>query len=344
MVGSAVVRRLMDEGCRVVATDLDIPANRTKAAALSRNGAQVRWADLTKPAEVTGLVSEVAPAAIVHLAAVIPPHCYAHRGLARAVNVEATASLVRAAEAAPSLPRFVLASSIAVYGARNPHRIDELLSADAPMRPSDLYGGHKAQAEDIVRSSSLQWVILRLGGVFSSDMASSLNLDLVYFEAALPVDNRIQMVNVLDAARAFDAAITTDAVGEVFLIGGDDSHRVRQGDLSRNFSDALGLVGGIPAGRKGNPDSDSDWFHTDWMDTTRSQQVLSFQHHSLPDLFAEARVNASWRRYPLRLVAPVAHEFLRRRSPYYGQLGTYADPWGVIRSKWGEPEPDGVMA
>lgn len=97
LVGTAVVRRLLEEGRRVVATDLDIPGNRGAASALAdREGLEVRWADLTKPAELDALVAAVTPAAIVHLAAMIPPQCYARRELARAVNVDATASLVRA--------------------------------------------------------------------------------------------------------------------------------------------------------------------------------------------------------------------------------------------------------
>ena len=87
-------------------------------------GVEVRWADLTDSAEVERLLADVAPAAIIHLAAVIPPPIYRNAKLARKVNVGATAALVRAAEAQPTPPRFVQASSNAVYGSRNPHRHD----------------------------------------------------------------------------------------------------------------------------------------------------------------------------------------------------------------------------
>ena len=153
LVGSEVVKQLTGAGHRVVATDLDVAANRKAAAALG-DAVEVRWADLTQPDDVTRLVSEVAPRAIVHLAAVIPPHCYARRSLAHAVNVEATTSLVRAAEAAPpSPPKFLQASSIAVYGARNPHRGDDVLSVDTPLRPSDLYGAHQVAVYGIPGAS-----------------------------------------------------------------------------------------------------------------------------------------------------------------------------------------------
>jgi hypothetical protein len=153
LVGTAVVRRLLEEGRRVVATDLNIPENREAASALAdREGLEVRWVDLTKPAEVDALVAAVTPAAIVHLAAVIPPQCYARRELARA----------------------------------------------------------------------------------------------------------------------------------------------------------------------------------------------GYQHHSWPDMLGEMADRAGWRRRPARLLAPLAHASLRRRSPYYRGPGTHADPWGVIRSKWGEPKPDAL--
>ncbi|MBV8966206.1 MAG: NAD-dependent epimerase/dehydratase family protein, partial [Mycobacteriaceae bacterium] len=75
LVGSETVKCLAAGGRRVVAADLDTPANRKKAQRLPA-GAQVRWADLTHQAEVDGLLSEVSPGAIVHLAALIPPPIY----------------------------------------------------------------------------------------------------------------------------------------------------------------------------------------------------------------------------------------------------------------------------
>ena len=51
----------------------------------------------------------------------------------------------------------------------------------------------------------------------------------------------------------------------------------------------------VGRGRPGDPDSDADWFVTDWMDTARSQQVLSFQEHSWPYMLAEMRAAAGWR-------------------------------------------------
>ncbi|MBV8929217.1 MAG: NAD(P)-dependent oxidoreductase [Mycobacteriaceae bacterium] len=340
LVGTATVRRLAADGRRVVAADLGTPANRKAAEKLPR-GAEFRWTDLTDPEQVERLVSDIAPAAIVHLAAIIAPAIYRVPIVARRVNVDATATLVRVAESQPNPPRFVHASSNAVFGPRNPHRSVSPLTAADPMRPCDLYSGTKAEAEEIVQSSSLDWVVLRFGGVLSTDLgALPLSGDAMLFESALPSDNRVQSVDVRDVARACAAATTADAVGEVLLIAGDDSHRRCYGDLAPALVSALAMPGAIPPGRPGNPDSDTDWFVTDWMDTTRAQQALQFQQYSFPDMMAELADKFRWARGPGRLLAPIAREVMRRRSAYWNAPGQYADPWGAIRTKLGDPSWD----
>jgi len=340
LVGAAVVAELAGQGRRVVATDLDVSANRKRAQAFTkRPGVQVHWADLTSATDVQALLAAVAPTAIIHLAAVIPPFCYARPGLARAVNVDATASLVKAASAMPIPPRFVQASSVAVYGARNPYRSDELLTTSTPLRPSDLYGEHKVMAENCVTTSDLDWVVLRLGAVVPAEPRWGLDRDLIFFEAVLPSDGRIQTVDVRDVAHAFCAATVTDQVREIFLIGGDHTHRIRQASLATDTVAAMGLAGGVPAGRRGDPEDDEAWFATDWMDTERAQNVLGYQHHSLPATHAEIRAKVGWRRWPLRLLAPAMRWYLKRLSPYRGFPGTRADPWGAITRRWGDPRP-----
>jgi D-erythronate 2-dehydrogenase len=339
MVGSQTVKRLAADGRQVVATDLDIPANR-KAAEKLPAGVQMRYADLTDPKAVETLVSEVAPAAIIHLAAIIPPFCYARRGLARKVNVDATASLLAAAARQPTPPRFVQASSIAVYGARNPHKISEVLTAETPVNPSDIYGQHKVEAEALVRASDLDWVILRLGGVLPCEPSFDMDRDLLLFEGVLPADGRLQTVDARDVASAFAAATTADVTGRVLLIGGDDTHRQRQGDIASATTKAIGVGQLMPTGRPGNPDSDTDWFATDWMDAQAAQEVLGHQHYSLSQTLADTAAFVGWKRWPMKLAAPVVRRYFAKNNVYQGVPGPYADLWNTLRSKWGEPGPD----
>jgi nucleoside-diphosphate-sugar epimerase len=340
LVGSATVKRLAADGRRVVAADLDTPANR-KAVKKLPNGVEFRWADLTDPDQVQRLVSEVAPAAIIHLAAIIAPAIYRIPTVARRVNVDATATLVRTAEAQSTPPRFVHASTNAVFGARNPHRTAPRLRSDDPMRPCDVYSGQKAEAEDSVRSSDLEWVVLRFGGVLSTDLSAlPFNSDALFFESALPSDGRLHNVDVRDVAWACAAATTADVAHEILLIAGDESHHLRLGEVGPALAAALGIPGALPAGRPGNPDSDDDWFVTDWMDTARAQEALKFQHHSWPDMMAELQARAGWKRYPGRPIAPIVRAILQRRSAYWKAPGQYADPWGAIRARMGEPAWD----
>ncbi|CAA0118350.1 3 beta-hydroxysteroid dehydrogenase/Delta 5--_4-isomerase [Mycolicibacterium vanbaalenii] len=340
LVGSATVRRLCELGRRVVIADLDTPANRTASETLPA-GATAQWADLTDADQTGRLVAAVDPEVIIHLAAVIPPGIYKNRALARRVNVDATKTLVGIAESRPTPPRFVQASSNAVFGARNPHRATGPVTTDMPMRHSDLYSAHKAEAEAIVRASSLEWVVLRLGGVLSVDpKAMTLSADALYFESTLPTDGRLHTVDVRDVAYAFAAATTADVAREILLIAGDDSHRMLQGDVGPALAAARGLKNGLPPGRKGNPGSDDDWFVTDWMDTTRAQEALSFQHYSWQDMLTEAARQAGPSKYLLRLAAPLVRAVLKRRSAYWKQPGQYAEPWGAIRRKIGDPSPD----
>ena len=343
LVGSATVKQLAAAGRHVVATDLETEATRNAAAELP-SGVNVRWADLTDPAAVETLLAEVSPAAVIHLAAVIPPLCYANPALAYKVNVGATANLVKAAEAQAKPPRLVHASSIAVYGPRNPYRSTDVLTAQTPVNPYDNYGKHKVEAEAIVRASHLNWVILRLGGVLTTEPNLGMDPNLIFFEGVLPTDGRLQTVDVRDVAFAFAAATTADVLGQTLLIGGDDSHRLRQGDIGQSTSAAMGLVGALPPGRKGDPNNDGGWFATDWMDSATAQQVLKHQHYSWPDMLTETADKVGWKRYLFRVIAPVAREYLKRQSPYYGKPAGYGNPWEAVRNKWGAPENDGRVS
>ena len=99
LVGTATVDHLAARGRRVIATDLDTPANRKAAAGLSP-GVEVHWLDLTDSASVAALLSAVQPAAVVHLAAVIQGQLTVVTGGDGAAQV----ALTQACEVARPLP------------------------------------------------------------------------------------------------------------------------------------------------------------------------------------------------------------------------------------------------
>lgn len=341
LVGSATVRRLVERGHHVVASDLPTSAT-SKAARALPEGVEVRWADLTDAGEVERLIGDVQPGVIIHLAAVIPTACYRNVPLARRVNVEATRLLVAAAERAPKAPRFVQASSVAVHGSRNPH-LGELLHAGSALKPADSYGAAKLEAEECVRNSALDWLVLRLGAVVSSTLRDlPVNSDLLRMEWSTPADGRITTVDVRDVATAFTSAATVDVTGEVLMIGGDASHRHLQRDLGPAFAAAMGLTDCYPTGRPGDPENDDAWFVCDWMDTARAEELLGFQNHPWPSLVEEVRRRIGMWRYVLAAASPLARFVLARRAPYRGLPGEFADPWGLLFERFPGARPNAV--
>ncbi|MDZ7883184.1 MAG: NAD-dependent epimerase/dehydratase family protein [Mycobacterium sp.] len=337
-IGSAVVRQLAADGRTVIAAGRGSRANRRAARRLPTQ-VEVHWADLVEPGAAERLLAEAAPSAIIHLAAVIPPRTYQDVAAARRVNVEATVALVRAAEGQPHPPRFVLASSAAVYGARNPHRSEDLIGATTPVAPCEAYGLQKLEAEDCVVASSLDWVVLRLGAVLQVVPPSgSFSADSLYVGSALPIDGRTHVIDMRDATTALIAATTVEVSGEILLVAGDKSTMLRHGEIGEAIAGACGLSDCVPAGLPGDPDSDEAWYIVDWMDTTPAQQRLPLPRHSWPDMLADVRRQMGWKRIPLRLLRPFVAFGLRRQADYGRDVaGRYADPWNAIAARFGDP-------
>lgn len=84
--------------------------------------------------------------------------------------------------------RFIFASSIAVYGDRR--NTPEITESDKPNPgKADHYAQQKPAAEDLVRESSLPWVILRLSYIVSPE---NLRTDPLMFHMPL-LDTQIEV-------------------------------------------------------------------------------------------------------------------------------------------------------
>jgi nucleoside-diphosphate-sugar epimerase len=333
-VGRHVLRALLSDGRRVVATDLRTRQSE-KAAHEFRGRVEVHWTDLTEESAVGSVLAAVSPSAVLHLAAVIPPATYAVPEPARAVNVGVTGRLVRAVEALADPCRFVLASSVAVYGSRNPHTMRAPVTADDPVRPREAYGAHKVECERLVRDSALEWTILRLGVVVSPDMSLALDGSTLWLEGLLPVDGRLHAVDGRDVGRAFAASVDARCAGRTLLVAGDASTRLTQGELSRSVTAALGLPRSLPRGRQGDPSDDEAWFTVEWLDTTEAQRLLDFQHHTWAETLRDVGRRTGRLRGVLPLAAPVVRLATTLRSPYRGHPDGPAQVWPRVEARWG---------
>jgi nucleoside-diphosphate-sugar epimerase len=89
-------------------------------------------------------------AAVFHLAAVVSGQAEADTDLGYRVNLDGTRAVLDACRALGTCPRFVFASSLAVYGGKLPPAVGD----DTPLTPQSSYGAQKAIGELLVNDYS----------------------------------------------------------------------------------------------------------------------------------------------------------------------------------------------
>lgn len=344
-VGKRCTQLLLQRGRTVVAMDLrndNTAAVATELAAGGYPGTLIpAYTDLLDAEAVRDLVTAHQPDAVVHLAAVVSPLSYRKPDLARRVNVGGTENLLAACTALPRPPLFLMASSAAVYGSRNPYRQPERITPDTPVNPIDQYGQDKVLAEAAIRASGLPYALFRLGGIISPDTHASINGDYLLLMRSMPSDNRMHAVDARDVALAFANGVDRAATisGKVLLIGGNESYVLTQRELEDAMMEAVGLGRlGPSASLPGNPADDRGWSFTGWYDTTEAQQLLDFQEHDWSQTVAWLAESQGRSRLALRLLGPLLRPLLRTILIVQRRLegrGPYADPWTLIEKKYG---------
>ncbi|EED68526.1 NAD-dependent epimerase/dehydratase family protein [Comamonas testosteroni] len=163
-VGQALVGRLLDDGIQgrpvhqLVLSDLSLAGVRRDPRLVLEEGSVADRA-------VQQRLLRHQPEAIFHLASV--PGGAAERDpvLGRGVNLEATLNLLETCQELEQAPRFIYASSIAVYGDTGTSSVSE----DMTPSPAITYGAHKLACETLLADASRRgWVdgcSLRLPGI-----------------------------------------------------------------------------------------------------------------------------------------------------------------------------------
>ncbi len=101
--------------------------------------------DLADPAVIARVVT-TDTASIFHLAAVVSGQAEAEFDIGMRVNLDATRTLLERCRNLRSPPRFVFASSLAVFGGKLPDPVPD----EAPVTPQTSYGAQKAIGELLV--------------------------------------------------------------------------------------------------------------------------------------------------------------------------------------------------
>ncbi len=312
-VGESTLKELNNQNHEILCFDIKTPKNEKKCKKLHKDYKfNTIWGDLTNLEDVYNAVKDID--VIIHLAAIIPPLSEKNPNLAYKVNVEGTRNLIEAAKNLEKPPRFVVASSVSVYGPCMHKK--GLRKVHEDLCPSDHYSHTKVEVEKMLKESGLPWLILRLGAVSIPKIPHKL--DPLMFE--VPLDQRIEFIDSRDAGIAFANAATVDVVNKVLLIGGGKSCQLYQREYIGAMFNALGLPM-LPDSAFLLPKIDEEWFYTDWMDTEEAQRLLKYQTISFEDYTQEFKRKVAARRFGLKLVAPFAKFGLLMMSPYYKFLG-----------------------
>jgi len=320
-IGTSTVEALVEHGHTVRCFDLRTRANERAARRARRrygDRIEVMWGDLRRPEDVATAVRD--QDVVIHLAFIIPKlsatgiESEEQPDLAWEVNVGGTRNLIEAMKALPRPPRLVFASSYHIYG-RTQDQPPPRTVTD-PVQPIEHYSRHKVECEEMIRSSGLEWAILRL----CATLPLAIQLDPGMFD--VPLNNRMEFAHTRDVGQAFANAVTSAEVwGKVLLIGGGPRCQLLYRDIVGRILEAMG-IGMLPEQAFG-----TEPFPTDWVDTTESQRILRYQQRDLDDYVREMVRLLGFRRLLIPLFRPLVRWWLLRRSPYFRQWREDAARW-----------------
>lgn len=164
---------------------------------------------------------------VLHLASVPGGTAEQQPALARDVNLQGTLNLLDACAAqvenGGTAPRFVFASTIAVYGAQLPAQVDDA----TPTRPAMSYGAHKLMGEiavaDLTRRGGCDGLSLRLPGVLARPPARTGQLSAFLSDLMRDPAAGRDVVCPMSPGATTWAASTPNTVDNLLHAGGVDT-------------------------------------------------------------------------------------------------------------------------
>ena len=270
-LGITVCKAFLHDGFQVRVFDLNTDVNRKSIKRL-KGKAEVIWGDITKPDSVKKALEEVD--AVVHMAGILPPLAYEKPELAAKVNVGGTRIIVDLIKERGGNIPFLFTSSVAAFGP-TPAASQPLCPEKIKSNPRGAYGETKLQAEDIIKESGINYVILRL----TATMYLSFSISDLKRMFTVPLNNRVEYCHPNDTASAILNAIKNFDMAKrnILVISGGPEQRMLYKDMIRAMMGIMGLP--LPPARKFTTEP----YYLDWYDTTKSQELLKFQKHTFAD-------------------------------------------------------------
>ncbi len=305
-VGLSTLKELIKRNYDIRVFDIKTKRN-NRLAHKFRKDIKVVWGDIRNPKDVERAVSD--RDVVIHVAAIIPPLADKKPKFAESVNVGGTANLIEAMQNQPKKPRLIFTSSVAVYGDRleNP-----LITPDDPINPNfdDEYAKQKVKSEQLIKNSSLEWVIFRLTYIVS---LNKLQIDPLMFE--MPLETCIEICDTKDVGLALANAVECNKIwGETMHIAGGLQCRITYREYLNEMLDIFGI------GHDFLPEEafrQSRGFHCGYMTTDKSQALLNYQRYTLDDYFNAVRKKVAISRFFTMIFKPLAQKYLLNKSHYY---------------------------
>ena len=240
---------------------------------------------------------------VIHLAAIIPPLADEKPELAKNVNTGGTENIIMGLEAFSPQAFLLYSSSISIYGDRvkNPY-----ITISDPLIPSegDEYALTKIAAENLIKSSKLDWSIFRLCAIMGKHKVSKL----MFHE---PLNTSFEIATLRDTARAFVHAIEkqNELSRKIFNLGGGESCRIMYDDfLKRSFK--IAGLGKLDFAPKSFAEKN---FHCGfYADGDKLENILHFQKDTIESYFEDQKQKTSF-------VQKAIATLLRRPIKYFLQ-------------------------
>jgi nucleoside-diphosphate-sugar epimerase len=301
-LGVNVCNILLKDGFQVRVFDLDNERNRKSIRGLDKK-AEILWGDVTQQDSVREALEEVD--LVAHMAGILPPVAYQKPGLARKVNVGGASLVVDSIKAKGGHIPLIFTSSVAVFGP-TPEATEPISPERNVPSPRGAYGETKLEAENLIKGSGLDYLILRLTAVmyFTHDVSDLKRM------FSVPLNNRVEFCHPDDLALAILNAVKSFETikGNTLVISGGPAQRMIYKDMVGSVLEVMGLP--LPPADKFTKEP----YYLDWYDTTRSQELLTFQRKSFADYLRDYSIGLT-RRYTA-LFLPFMRYFV---SPLFGK-------------------------
>ena len=232
-IGSALLPKLLDRGCRVRLLDCFLYGEEPIQPVIQHPNLEIQRGDFRNVDTVVAAMRDMK--SVIHLGGLVgDPACALDEELTIQINLIATRMIAQVAKG-NGISRFVFASSCSVYGAS-----DHILNERSSLNPVSLYARSKIASESVLlamRDGAFEPVLLRFGTIYGLSGRTRFDLVVNLLAAKAAIDKIITVfgkdqwrpfLHVHDASRSVMAALearSENVNSVIFNVGCDDQNR-----------------------------------------------------------------------------------------------------------------------